>query len=237
VRFCHFAAPETGDASETVLQTVLAAAAFAILIANTVQAIRIADLRYEIAKGYADIARDRWDRFSSKFKPLEARVAGMLMDDPEVEPEYEEARRAHAECAGDAGWESRWLRTARRYGLCPDPSLGAAVLVDQGLRADDLVNLGYRDAEDVAALRDVDRWDRRLRFLNTGRDLASMSLEAARAGDAILENGQQQAGKGINAALGFLSYVREARDTVYSGLGIMPISLDGSGKDIGNYHA
>jgi hypothetical protein len=229
VHFCHWAAPEVTGTAETVFQTVMSVAAYALIIVNTIQSIRIANLRYDIAKGYANLAKDRWDRFASRFKPFEAYLINLLMNDPEISVDYEEARRVYTECAADPGWETRWRRTALRYGLCPDRSLGRAARVAEGLRLDDLVNLAYRDAEDIANLRDIDRWNRRLMLLNTGRDLASLSTSAARSGDAILEQGMQSAGAGISAAIGFLTYLHEAKQTAYSDLGIMMPVLSGTG--------
>jgi hypothetical protein len=225
VRFCHWAAPETTGTSEKIFQAVLAYVSYAIIIVNTIQSIRIANLRYEIAKGYANLARDRWNRFSARFKPLERYLIDLLLNDPEITVDYEEARGIARECAADPGWEVRWRRTALRYGLCPDRSLGRGIRLLEGIRTDDLVNLGYRDAEFVAELRSVERWNRRLQVLNTGRDLSTISTAAARAGDEILEKGMEAAGQGISSAIGFLSYMREANDRAYSHLGVMmPVS-------------
>jgi hypothetical protein len=234
VKFCHWAAPETTDLSELVFQTALSYAAYALIVLNTVQAIRIADLRYEVAKGYADLARSRWDRFSSRFKPLEAMLVAESLADPEVEPDYENARAVYTGCAADPGGEQRHLDLARMYGLCPDPALYRAAEVSRGLHLDDMVNLGYRDETDHALLADIDRWNRRLELLNLGRDLPTLSLEAARQGDALLEQGAAQAAQGVNGAVGFLTYLRDYRDTAYSDLGIvMPAATSTDFKNAG----
>jgi hypothetical protein len=219
VRFCHWAASEVTGTGKTLFETIMSYASYAFIILNTVQAIRIANLRYEIAKGYADMAKDRWNRFAARFKPLESYMISKLMNDPEVTPDWEEARRVYTECARDLEGPDRRTREGRSYGLCLDPSLGQAWQVSEELHLDDMVNLGYRDTEDVSQLRDVDRWNRRSSMLNLGRDLATFSANAARIGDKILEDGQASAVQGVGQAIGFLSYLGNSRDTAYSSLG------------------
>ncbi|MDR1314806.1 MAG: hypothetical protein LBQ12_14235 [Deltaproteobacteria bacterium] len=221
VRFCHWAASEVTGKGKTLFETVLSYMAYAFIILNTVQAIRIADLRYQIAKGYGDLAQNRWDRFAARFKPLEAYVINLLMNDPAVFADYDRIRAIYLECARDLGGTDRWRRQARTYALCIDPTLVQARSVAQSLHEDDLVNLGYRSEEDVTKLRDIDRWNRRLVILNLGRDLTSISAQAARAGDAILEQGQISAVQGVGQAIGFLTYLRDAREVSYSNLGMV----------------
>jgi hypothetical protein len=229
VGFCHWRAPAVTGEGEKVFQDILAIAAYALIIWNAYESMRIFDMRYEVAKRYANIAQDRWNRFNAKFRPLEAYMIRELMEDPLIEPDFENARDVYTDCATSSMTAlDRMKDLAKKYCLCLDSDLTNAIAVDNQLLLDDMVNLGYQDEVYITRLRDIDRWNRRSNMLNLGRDLASISTAAARAGDDILDGAANSALDTIGQAIGFLDYINHAQNMVYSGIGtIEPIPTGG----------
>jgi hypothetical protein len=221
VAFCHWRPPAVSGESEQIFQDVLTYASYALIIWNAYETMRIFDMRYDIAKAYGNLAQDRWNRFNQTFKPLEAYMINQLMNDPLVEADYETARDIYTECAESSMTSLGRMRgLTKKYCLCLDSDVPLTIAVNNQLMLDDMVNLGYQDEQYITPLRDIDRWNRRSRMLNLGRDLASISTVAARAGDEILDGAANAAVKGISDSIGFLNYIKESEDTVYSRLGV-----------------
>jgi hypothetical protein len=217
VSFCHWAAPQYGDGGEGGLQSLLSVVAFAVAVWSAYEQMRIFQMRYDIAKGYANIAQERWDRFNAAYKPLENAVVDEISAQGPVVPDYAGAKSEYSGFAdnayGDA--ERRMRLTAARYALCVDPTLVNDLNLSASVAKDDGVNFGYRHAEWYAILRDDVRWNNRAAILNLGRDLLAQSAKYGSMANDMLANAGQAAGEAMGGALSYLGYRRNRQETYY----------------------
>ena len=95
VSFCHWVAPQYGSTGEAFWQKAAAVVAFAMLIWGIYEQLRIFNLRYDIAKAYADLASEQWGRFVQRYMPLEGWMAARLMAEGPVKPDCAAAGRRY----------------------------------------------------------------------------------------------------------------------------------------------
>jgi hypothetical protein len=185
--FCMYAAPRITAVGDTFWHTAATTAAFALLFFGIYEQLRIFNMRYEIAKGYADISTEQWVRFVQRYQPLEAlMVAESLADKPRV-PDYAAAETRGRAFAADA-WDTaetdmaRWRAVYRICPGCRDRTWGVA----RRLGEDDLVNFVFREEESTARTNDDLRWNQRSNLLNIGRGTAAMGAQYASAANELL---------------------------------------------------
>ena len=210
---CNWAAPEYGEAGQTAIHTALSVAAFVVAAYSAYTQWDICQQRYEIADAYARIAEDNWNRFNSRYKPLEAAMVSEVMSEPVARPDYAGARNDGSLSAfAEARAETR--RLSGRYALClgpPDLETAAA------LTRDDSLNYNYRWAENYSLERDDWRWNRRSGLLNLGRNLASQSATYAGLADQALSGVGAQAGAALSGAMSYLGYSGSRQTTYFPG--------------------
>jgi hypothetical protein len=209
-----WAPPKYTDSGQTALHTALAAVSFAVAIWSAYEQMRIAHERYEIAKSYADLAQEEWNRFNEAYAPLEARLIAECLAERLVEPDYAGAR-GQAEQDISLSFGTQNFGEFKRYGLCPDPSLANRLNLEAAAARDDGVNFGFRHQEYYARTRDDLRWNRRSGLLNIGRNIMSQSLGFAGAADKILAGLGQMAGESAGGAMGYLGYYLNRNQTYY----------------------
>lgn len=217
ISFCHWVAPEWGDEGQTAENTWYKAALIAVATINTIAQIAIAQKRYQIAKDYANIAKDKWNRFKNSYAPFEQEMLSEAGNEPIYIPDYDQARRNYTYWNENAFGEAdrRMALMARTFSLCVDSSLTRDMAIAQALATDDAVNFGYRWEEAYARLRNDMRWNRRSNLLNLGRDLEAMAANYAGAANTILSGLGAMANEGANGAISLLGYLNERRDTAY----------------------
>lgn len=215
--FCHWAAPMYGDSGEGGLHSLLSVVAFAVAVWSAYEQLRIFKMRYDIAKGYANIAQERWDRFNAAYKPLENAMVDEISAQGPVSADYAGVQSDYNIFTGNAyGDADRRLRlTAARYALCIDPSLVDDLNLAASLAKDDGVNYGYRHAEWYAILRDDVRWNNRAALLNLGRDMLAQSAKYGSMANDMLGSAGQAAGAAMEGALGYLGYANNRNETYY----------------------
>lgn len=217
IRFCHWAAPEWGDIGQTSEVTWYNVALIAVATINTIAQIQIAQKRYQIAKDYAKIAQDKWERFKNGYMPLEQAMLAEIMNTPIRTPNYVQARSDYGGFAkysyGEA--QSRLSRKAKQYRLCIDPSLVDDLRVAEGIAIDDGINFGYRYEEDYTQRMNDIRWNRRSNLLNLGRDIHAQSAQYANYANQMLAGLSDTANQGASGAMSMLGYLSERRDTYY----------------------
>ena len=205
---CNWAAPEYGEAGQNAIHTALQVAAFVVAIHSAYTQWDVCQQRYEIADAYARMAEERWLRFDTKYKPLEAAMVAEVMSEPAVKPDYD-LEDGSLGAFAEARDEMR--RLSSRYRLClgpPDLETAAALV------RDDSLNFNYRWAEYHALERDDWRWNRRSGLLNLGRHLASQAATYAGLADQALAGVGAMAGSALSGAMSYLGY-NEVRQTTY----------------------
>lgn len=214
--FCHWAAPEYTTIGQTGLHAILSVISFAVAVWSAYEQLRVFNMRYQIAKGYADIAQDQWDRFNGKYKPLENSMIAEISAEVVVKPDYAKAKSEFTQFAetGFAQAKSEYDRAIKLFGICSDDS---SIEVNKALWSDDMVNYGYRDAESYALLRDESRFNRRASLLNIGRDLLSNSAKYSGAASDLLTSSGEQAANTTQNAMTAVGYLRNKFATTYPG--------------------
>ena len=74
LRFCHWAAPEYGPVGENAWSNFFKAAQIAIATLNATIQGQIADKQQDLAEGYYQQAKYKWDRFDKRYRPLEEKL-------------------------------------------------------------------------------------------------------------------------------------------------------------------
>jgi hypothetical protein len=215
--FCHWAAPEFTGTGQTGMHAMLSVIAFAVAVWSAYEQLRIFNMRYEIAKGYADIAQEQWDRFDGRYRPLEDAMISECLAETPIEPDYLKALSEYAQFAeaGYAQARQEYDILMKQLCLCPDPSFSLEQA--NALWADDSVNLGYREAEDFALKADDIRFNKRSNLLNVGRDLLANSAKYGGAADGMLSQAGEAAGQTMHGMTGLVSYLKNRYATTYPG--------------------
>lgn len=214
---CRWAQPEFGDTGEAAYHEFWQAALLAVTLLNTAAQISISKKQYQIAKDYANIAIDQWERFRDAYAPLERAMVNEITNTPEPVPDYDGARYRGNSFTSSAFSSARrdMGRLAKKYVLCIDPSLYDDMLYAEAITADDSVNFNYRDEEYFANVMSDIRWNRRSSLLNLGRDILSTSVNYADAANRMLGNISDILNQGASGAMGMLGYLQEHRNTMY----------------------
>ena len=205
------------DASDHILEALIAAGQIAVAIIAAKAQMDIADMRYKIAKRYANLAKDRWNVFNKNYRPLEAEIAAELMALEKPAPRYPLARDVYSNYARQAFGEAgdRYADYAKRYRLCISPSLMRDMGLSGALASDDGVNFGYRYEEWYAILQDDLQWKRREQFLHLGRDLLAKSAQYAQSADAALKDVGGMVEKGFSGLMYAIGYLNNRNNTRY----------------------
>lgn len=217
---CVWAKPTYGDDGENALNILWKAAMLAVAGINTAAQIAIANKQYSIAKDYANLAKDRWNRFVNGYSPFEQAMLNEAKNAPEYNPDYAGAK-ARADQANNQAFistDKTMANLAKAYGLCVDPSLLNDMDYAEAMSADDSTNYGYRDEENYDIAKDDIRWNRRSRLLNLGRDNLQESASYADSANAALSQMKGLVGAGAQGAVNLLGYLSTVRETMYPSL-------------------
>lgn len=206
-KLCAWAAPEYKKDGALIDRWMWIAAQVALMTAYIALNTYLQGKQYDIAKSYASLTEDRWNRFKNHYAPLEKKMLNEVSSVKEPSPDYDGARsRATSSVNLAFNLANRDMAAqAKRYALCLDPSQS----LDRAktLSIDDTVNFNYRDAENYADYLSDKRWNRRSDILNLGRNNHSTSFSYAQTANtafASVASALQQAGNGISGLLGYL---------------------------------
>jgi hypothetical protein len=207
VAFCNYAAPRVTGTGEKIWNTVLTIVSFALLIWGLYEQIKINNMRYGIAKAYANMATSMWARFNQRYKPLENSMIQESLAGADLPVDYE-GTRARQDNFSSQAWGAaakEYAALARRYHICPDQT--SIWNTTKALSNDDMVNFGYREAEAFTKDRNDLRWNQRAELLNIGRNHAAIGAQFAKAADGILSGlgeGARTMTLGAFQAIGYL---------------------------------
>jgi len=226
---CRWAQPEYGDTGESVYHTIWKAALLAVTALNTAVQISISEKQYQIAKDYANIAKDQWRRFRDAYAPLERAMVNEITNTPEPLPDYEGAKSRGNTYTRNvfASVRDEMTRLAKKYALCMDKMLLDDMLYAEAITADDSVNFNFRDEEYFATIMSDLRWNRRSSLLNLGRDILAQSVRYADAANRMLGDVSNLANQGASGAMQMLGWLNERRNTIYPTMFSMSTPLIG----------
>ena len=233
---CNWAQPEVGDLGESAWHTVWQVALIAVATINTIAQIDIFRKRYQIAKDYANLAKEKWRRFRDKYAPHEQSILSEIRNTPEPTPNYNSARARATEAVREA-----WLSAgenlaflAKKYRLCIDPSLLNDMDLAEAIALDDGTNFNYRYEEFFTLVLSDVRWNRRSQMLNLGRDIHATSARYADAANSMLAQVGEMANQGASGAMTMLGYLNEQRNTQYPAQFSMASPLSGPSSLFGD---
>lgn len=215
-QLCWWAAPEYGDTGENWEKTLWKAALIGIATINTVAQLQIANQRYKLARDYADLAQDRWNRFRNAYAPFERAMMNEAGNLRKYDPNYPEAltRATENTDAAFLAADDQFTDRAKRYALCIDQTLLDDMDFAEAIAADDGANYNYR-MEEYWHYYIADRnWNRRSELLNLGRGIQAIAASYATAANEALTSVGDLVNAGSQGAMklfGYLSTVNETR--------------------------
>jgi hypothetical protein len=215
-RICRWAAPEFGDIGQNWLHRILSVVAFAVGIWAAIEQMNIFNKRYKLAKEYAALADEEWNRFNEKYRPLENAMITDCMNEEDLPADYEGARKLFQGFHEDGYAQANGLYSIfAGYKVCLDGDFERELKIDAAITRDDMINFGYRDAEFFDIDADDQRFDRRSQLLNLGRDLIAHSAKFGGFVNEALTNAGNAYGSVAHDAMYFAGYIRNRREPVY----------------------
>lgn len=217
LRFCHWAAPEWGPDGESKWTLAFQTAQLAIATLNALIQGQIADLQEDLAEGYYQQAKYKWDRFESTYKPLEMDILG----------EASSAPIATMNCADDnsraisAVRESYYYTDTQMHGLaqgyrlCLDDSVVNQLEYSKVRTHVDTTNYNLRDDQWFVDFKNDQRWNRRSNILNLGRNLTSMAMQYGDVARKAAADVGKIADKGFGSLSQAIGYYGTRFDTFY----------------------
>lgn len=208
IRFCHWAAPEWGPKGESVWTNAFRAAQLAISLLNASIQGQISDMQQDLAEGYYQQAKYKWDRFANNYRPLEWSILWEASNEP-VKYLDCNAAESRAKSAIDHSFDymnSYVGKMAKSYKLCMDTSAVNQLAYSRNLLEIDTHNYNLQDEQWFVDFKNDQRWNRRSNILNLGRNLGSVAM---RYGDVALRlmndvsNIANRAASSLSQALGY----------------------------------
>lgn len=199
-----------------------AAAAAAI---NTAAAIYIADRQLDIAQQAQDIANKLNEHMCENYYPCEIKLLNEVCNEPIAEVDYDEQAGRFATTARleFAKIREELDRQFSRYCCGNHQRLLKDLAIAEAKATTDIVNYGYRVAEQRAqALNDL-RYNRIFQTLGMGRGLASSALSYAQVAGSTFSNAGDRVIGSLNTLTNELAFRNRGND-VLNGLGYAPQS-------------
>lgn len=218
IRFCHWAAPEYGGVGESMWTKAFEAAQLAISILNAIIQGQIADMQQDLAEGYYQQAKYKWDRFANKYMPLEKDILWEASNTPIRELDCADDRE-RAESAVNPSFDyigDYMSGIARGYRLCLDDTVVRQLDYSRNLLLVDTENYNLRDDQWFVDFKNDQRWNRRSNILNLGRNLGAQALQYGDVARKLLNNVSDIANKAFGAVSQALGYYGTKFDTFYS---------------------
>lgn len=217
VRFCHWAAPEYGATGESGWSTAFRVAAIAIAIANGIAQAEISDKQMDLAEGYYEQAKYKWDRFSEKYMPLEKQLLLEVSNEPirELDCDGAKSRATNAVNTAYDGMTVYLARQAKKLRLCIDPSLLSVLDHKQSVTLVDTENYNLTDEQWFTDYKNDQRWNRRSAVLNLGRNLSSEALRYGEIARQLYSQVGAQLDRAASGVMTALGYYGARNDTYY----------------------
>lgn len=217
IRFCHWAAPEYGAIGESGWVNAFKAAQLGVAILNAVIQGQISDKQQDLAEGYYQQAKFKWNRFADKYRPLEEAILWEASSTPIRSMDCADDR-ARAQSAVNPSFDyiDKYLAgQAKAYRLCPDSTTVRQLAFARNLMLVDTENYNLRDDELFTDFKNDQRWNRRSNILNLGRNLSSQAMQYGDVARKLMGQVGNIADKAAGSLSQALGYYGARFDTVY----------------------
>lgn len=217
IRFCHWAAPEYGGDGENWWTTLFQAAQLAIALLNAEIQGEIADMQEELADGYYQQAKYKWDRFANNYMPLEKELLWEAQSEPIRVLDCDDDRR-RASIAATSAYSALARQTqqlTRAYRLCPDPTVSSQLAHTHSQLLVDTENYNLVDDQWFTDFKNDQRWARRSNILNLGRNLGSIAMQYGDVARKLLGDVSNIVNKAAGSLSQALGYYGARFDTYY----------------------
>lgn len=217
LRFCHWAAPEYGPQGESWWNTVFQAAQLAIAILNAIIQGEIADMQQDLADGYYQQAKYKWDRFANNYMPLEKDILWEASSEPIRELDCADDRR-RAKKAVNPSYDimtQYMAQMAKGYRLCPDQTVLSQLAHSRSQLLVDTENYNLLDDQWFTDFKNDQRWARRSNILNLGRNLGSIAMQYGDVARKLLGDVSNILNKAAGSLSQALGYYGARFDTYY----------------------
>lgn len=217
IRFCHWAAPEWGPDGESAWVNAFQAAQLAISILNATIQGEIADKQQDLADGYYQQAKFKWDRFADKYMPLEKDILWEASSEPIRELDCEDdTTRAYTAVNTAFNTADKSMGTlAKQYRLCLDDTVIRQMEFTKSRLDVDTINYNLRDDQWFVDFKNDQRWNRRSNILNLGRNLGAVAMQYGDVARQLMNNVSNQANKAFGTLSQALGYYGSRFDTHY----------------------
>lgn len=217
VRFCRWIPPEYGQEGENIWTMVFQAAQVGIAITNALIQGQIADLKEDLAEGYYQQAKYKWNRFNGNYRPLEEDILREASTEPIREMNCIDDR-ARAEEAGNPTYDYMQTymgNTARAYRMCLDDTMIRQMDFARNKTLVDTENYNLRDDQWFVDFKNDQRWNRRSNILNLGRNLGAVAMQYGDVARKLMGDVSDIANKAFGSISQALGYYGAKFDTVY----------------------
>lgn len=205
------------DTSKSLIAYVMEAAAIAVAAINTAAAIRMADLQYDLAKQYLDIAK-WWNKYyKNTYAPWEDKELQEAKALPEVQPIYDTAvgrARTHVRLQF-RGIADQSVQCTSEYCTGLRQALLRDVLVSEAASLASASNLGYNNERAYVDALNETYWRKKYEAVKRGRDMAANNVSFSDMSFGIFGDLGKQAGIGASGALRYLGYTWNREETKY----------------------
>lgn len=230
---CWWAQPTYGDTGESWEKTMWKAALIGVAILNTTTATSIAWKRYDIARRYANLSEDRFNRFKDYYAPLERKYLSEVGNMKQYDPDYPAARARAEENTNSAYvWADDTLSDhAKRFALCLDDSLLDDMAIQESIDLSDGANFNYRKEEYWKYYYQDKTWNYRSELLNLGRGLMALAFQYGQAANEAFKGVGALVDKGAKGAMSAIGYLGSVFETQYPAMfsGASPVTGQASG--------
>lgn len=217
IRFCNWAAPEYGPMGDTAWNTAFKAAQLAIAAANAAIQGQIADKKQDLAEGYYQQAKYKWDRFAAFYMPLEQAILWEAASEP-VKTLDCANDRLRAEQAANPTFDyidTHLGAMAKSYRLCLDDTVIQQLAYTRNLILVDTENYNLRDDQWFTDFKNDQRWNRRSNILNLGRNLGAVAMQYGDVARKLMGDVSDIANKAFGSISQALGYYGSRFDTFY----------------------
>lgn len=217
LRFCHWAAPEYGGGGENLWTLAFQAAQLGIALLNAQIQGQIADMQQDLADGYYQQAKFKWDRFAGNYMPLERAILWEAQSEPIRELDCDDDRR-RAQYAVEPAFDimdDYMERMAKGYRLCPDPTVTSQLAHTRSQLLVDTENYNLLDDQWFTDFKNDQRWARRSNILNLGRNLGSIAMQYGDVARKLMKDVGNIVDKAAGSLSQALGYYGARFDTYY----------------------
>lgn len=210
--------PGVTDAGVARVAKIRGALNAAILGMNTYTTLKIAELQYDLAKDYADLATKYREHYFNRYHPIEKELISEAQDEPEYVRSKEQLNKGQMLINAKlplVGKLERAMSCTGRYCTGQRQVIAADILLEQAMVESLVCGLASRYTDDEEVTRNHRRWERRSNVLKLGSNIPTEAVSYASLATGIFGSIGEQASKGAEGAAWFLGHRGMRQDTHY----------------------